>query len=314
MSRTSAQRPLILNTGRVRDQWHTMTRTGKTPRLTSHLAEPFVEINPADADRLGLRPATLAVVASDHGEALLRVLITDRQRVGSVFAPIHWTDQQAAKARVDALVAAHVDPLSGQPEAKFTPVSVAPFAAAWYGFAVSANRPAVGETEYWALAPALGGFRLELAGHEVPADWGDWVRRLMGLSETVEVLAYHDEAHGRYRFAAFEGESLVGALFVSPEPVEISRGWVVGQLGATIDAAARFRILAGRGGEAGADPGATICSCFSVGINQITAVIRGGQATSVEAVGACLKAGTNCGSCRMEIGRLIDAHAVAKAG
>ncbi|MCW0182214.1 MAG: molybdopterin-dependent oxidoreductase [Zavarzinia sp.] len=310
---TSAARPLILNTGRVRDQWHTMTRTGKAARLTSHYAEPFVEVNPADARALGLAAADLALIESDRGGALLRVLVTERQRPGAVFAPIHWTGQQAARARVDALIAPHVDPVSGQPESKFTPVSLRRFQAAWYGFAVSRRRLAVSGLDYWALAPVDGGYRAELGGADAPGDWPAAMAALLDPAEEAEVLAYRDVARGVYRFAVYEAGVLSAALFVAPEPVEIARGWLIGQLGRALDGAERLRLLAGRGGDAAADPGALVCSCFSVGVNQITAAVKAG-AQSIDAIGSCLKAGTNCGSCRMEIGRLIDACSTAKAG
>ena len=305
--------PLVLNTGRIRDQWHTMTRTGKTARLTSHFAEPFLEIHPEDAEAAGLRPAGIAEVTSPRGRALLRVLVTERQRRGSVFAPIHWTGQQASQARIDALVAPHVDPVSGQPESKFTPVRVAPFATAWHGFAVSLARPQRVDADYWALAPAESGFRLELADSETPADWRDRALRLFGADETAEVIAYHDATRGHFRLALFASGVLSAALFVSPEPVETARAWLLARLGLPLDGVERLRLLAGRGGEAGADPGAIVCSCFSVGANQIADAVKGGALT-VDAVGACLKAGTNCGSCRMEIGRVIDACSAQKAG
>ena len=118
-----------MNTGRVRDHWHTMTRTGLSPRLSQHLAEPFLEIHPLDAARLGLSVATLAEVTSLHGRAVLRVLITDRPREGQCFAPIHWSGETAPTGRIDALVAAITDPVSGQPESKATAVAIAPFFA-----------------------------------------------------------------------------------------------------------------------------------------------------------------------------------------
>ncbi|PWR25169.1 nitrate reductase [Zavarzinia aquatilis] len=313
LARTTAKRPFVLNTGRVRDQWHTMTRTGKTARLTSHYAEPFVEVHPDDARTLGLGAADLAWVESDHGRALLRVLITKRQQAGSVFAPIHWTGQQASLSRVDALVAPRVDPVSGQPASKSTPVSVRRFAAGWHGFLVSAARPQVHDFDYWAVAPCEGGYRAEIAGSVDPDDWREMVTHLVSPGPEAEILAYRDTAHGAHRFAVFEGGRLVAALFIAPGPVETARGWLIGRLGQRLDGAERLRLLAGRGGEAGADPGAIVCSCFSVGVNQIVAAAKAGART-IDAVGACLKAGTNCGSCRMEIGRLIDACATAKAG
>lgn len=308
-SRPAADRPLILNTGRVRDQWHTMTRTGKAARLTSHYAEPFLEIHPHDARALGLGAADIARVDSEHGHALLRVLITGRQRPGSVFAPLHWTGQQASKARIDALVAAHVDPLSGQPESKFTPVAVRKFTAGWYGFAISRALPAPDAIDYWALAPAEGGYRLELAGMGPVAD----LDQLLPPVADGEILSYRDETRGIRRQARFEQGRLVAALFTGPEPVETARGWLIGQLGQALEGPARLRLLAGRAGDGAADPGAIVCACFSVGVNQIAGAIKAGACT-VDAIGACLKAGTNCGSCRMEIGRLIDASSTAKAG
>ena len=88
--------PLTLNTGRVRDQWHTMTRTGLRPRLGQHTAEPFVEIHPADAAARGIAPADLVEVTSRAGAVLVRALVTDRVPPGAVFVPMHWSGAFAA--------------------------------------------------------------------------------------------------------------------------------------------------------------------------------------------------------------------------
>ena len=123
----SATLPFILNTGRVRDHWHTMTRTALSPRLSSHLAEPFLEVAPEDATQLSLRPADLAEVRTDLGRAVLRVMVTDRVPRGQVFAPIHWTAETASDGRIGALVPAATDPISGQPESKAAPCAVTRF-------------------------------------------------------------------------------------------------------------------------------------------------------------------------------------------
>jgi assimilatory nitrate reductase catalytic subunit len=81
--------PLRVNTGRTRDQWHTMTRAGKSPRLSQHMGEPWLEIHPTDA-------AAIARVESAHGAALL-----------------HWTGELASMARVCTLPRAEADPVSG---------------------------------------------------------------------------------------------------------------------------------------------------------------------------------------------------------
>lgn len=84
--------PLTLNTGRIRDQWHTMMRTGKTPLLMGHLGEPFCDVHPADAEVLGIKPASILRLDSAHGIALLRARITPDVARGSLFVPMHWTD------------------------------------------------------------------------------------------------------------------------------------------------------------------------------------------------------------------------------
>src|ERR1041385_4735854 len=132
-----AARPLRLNTGRIRDQWHTMTRTGMSPRLGQHLPEPFVEIHPDDAARAGVVDGDFARVTTDYGQCTLKVVDRGRQKRRSLFAPIHWSDQNPSSARVGALVAPFTDPFSGQPENKATPASVAPCEYLFRGFALS---------------------------------------------------------------------------------------------------------------------------------------------------------------------------------
>jgi assimilatory nitrate reductase catalytic subunit len=306
--------PFWLNTGRIRDQWHTMTRTAKTPRLTGHYGEPFCELHPDDARAAGVAPASLVSVESAHGTAILRALITPRQRRGSVFAAMHWTDQYASRARADALVDAMTDPVSGQPGLKRTPVAVKPFAAGWYGFAVSATRPRPEAADYWALSPAEGGWRCELAGLAEPEDWQGFARALFGLAEDGgEWIAYYDRRAGIARLAAFAGDRLAGALFVAPEPVALSRAFLAGALPETHPGRARYRLLAGQGGADRPDPGIIVCACFQVGVNQIAEVIRSGAAATIESVGQALKAGTNCGSCRSEIGKMLESTRAAPA-
>ena len=306
----------MLNTGRIRDQWHTMTRTGHSARLMSHISEPFLEIHPQDAQELGLEDATLASIASPHGSIIARALITKRQRPGSVFVPMHWTDQNASSARVGALIAAHTDPVSGQPELKAASVSVSAYKAAWYGFAVSRAKPNVSGAGYWALAPAKSGWRAELAGLTDMPDWPAFARALFGISQdnAAQILAYQDKRSGQHRFAIFEQDVLIAALFIARQPVSVSRTFAAEQLAsATPDTRRRMQILAGRAGAEQRDSGAIICSCFEIGLNDIVEAVTAGGCVSVAAVGEALKAGTNCGSCRPEIGRIVHDHAIAKA-
>lgn len=305
-SPTSEALPLVLNTGRIRDQWHTMTRTGKSARLMSHTAEPYIEMHPDDAARYGLTAATLAELTSPHGRAILRVLISDRQRLGVVFAPMHWTDQQSSAGRINTLIAGQTDPVSGQPELKAAPVKVMPFPAAWYGFAVLRTKPAGIDASYWALARVADGWRVELAGAREPDDWVTYARRLFSVDAEADFVVCEDVARGRYKFAVFDGEHLDGALFVGREPVDVARSWVIEKFtGQFADARVRHALVAGRAGGDEVDKGPIVCACFEIGRNQILDAVRGGCRT-VSDVGAVAKAGTNCGSCRAEISRLIE--------
>ena len=312
---TSSEFPFVLNTGRIRDQWHTMTRTGKAARLTQHFTEPFVEIHPEDAATTGVKNAQLAVIRSALGSITVRTLVSDSQRPGSVFVPIHWTDQQASSARVDRLVPARTDPVSGQPESKLTPVAVTPFDPAWHGFAVAREQPHHIPTDYWAVAPTKTGWRIELASTASPNDWAHFAKNLL-LSDdhaNLDVLAYHDATSGQHRVALFEDDRLLGAMFVNASPVEVSRSWVSEQLSLHLnDRAAQQSVLAGRVGKTVEYRGEVLCACFEISINQIVEAASGANVT-VDHIGKMLGAGTNCGSCRPEIKKIIDDNDIQRA-
>ena len=297
-----AEYPFLLNTGRLRAHWHTMTRTGLSAKLSSHSAEPFLEIHPQDALRLGLGYADLAQVRSKHGTAVLRVRVTDAVKTGQLFAPIHWTGETAPTGRVDAVVTDAVDPVSGQPESKATPVTVEKFQADWYGFAVS-RLPMDFDSDYWALAKTGKGYRAEIAGLGSISDWISEARRLFGVDEG-HCSSVIDERRGTARIALDVGGETVAALFVSRTPVAVMRDYVAGL---------PKDILLGRTPADVPDPGPTLCSCFGVGVNTILRAIEGEGLLTVEQVGKALDAGTNCGSCRPEIASLLMQSRVKEA-
>ncbi len=298
--------PFRLNTGRIRDQWHTMTRSAKSPRLSQHLAEPFVEMHPADATRLGIRPADLVQLTNSHGHALLRAFITDAAAPGQLFAPMHWTHENAAAARIDALVPGIVDPISGQPESKAATVAARRFDAGWFGFAVSAQTVHP-RSEYWARARVTGGWRIELAGLEAPQEWVAYARQLFDLPHATAASAI-DARRGSARVAFHENGRLIAALFAGPEPVAVARDHLATRIG-SVDTMA----LAGRPRADAPDPGATVCACLNIGINTIREAILSGRALSVTALGDALGAGTSCGSCRPELAGLLTRYQLPQA-
>lgn len=307
----STDYPLVLNTGRIRDQWHTMTRTGKTPRLSAHLAEPFVEIHPRDAKKAALEPASIARIESALGSIFARVILSENQQEGSVFMPMHWTEPFAGRSCPDRLVQGHVDEISGQPELKATPVRVRPAGMAWHGFVLAAACPPVDHAAYWARTRVKAGWRAELADCTPLVDREEAVAELLGVTPEDEVLSFRDGE--RMRFVAFRDERFVGAAFFAAEPVEVARSWLADRLGERLEGQDRFRLLAGRAGADMPDRGAIVCACFDVGSTQITDAVLAGAET-VDAVGQTLGAGTNCGSCRAEIRRLLEKVDVKQAG
>lgn len=310
-SKATPEYPLILNTGRIRDQWHTMTRTGKTPRLLTRHAEPFIDMHPRDAARYGIVPGSITRVESADGAVMLRARISDRVGRGQAFAPIHWTDELAARARVDSLVAAHTDPVSGQPEFKITPIRVTPFGAAWYAFGVVRARPAPDRNLYWAAAPVDGGWRIELAGRRRPDDWAELAGKLAGC-DGEDTLALNDPAMGVYRLAIFDRDRLRAALFVSREPVALSRSWAIDLLSRTFPRGKRLEAVAASHAASNPDGGAIVCACMRVAVSEIAAAVARGARTVAE-IGSATGAGTDCGSCRTEIRQVIDAHRLQAA-
>jgi assimilatory nitrate reductase catalytic subunit len=292
--------PLRLLTGRLRDQWHTMTRTGTVPRLMAHGPEPVLTLHPDDA--AGLAAGALVEVRSARGAAVFRLALEDGQRRGTAFAPMHWTAQFAPSARVNALVAPHADPVSFQPELKNAAIRVAPFAAAWHAFLLLPRRLATDLAPYCAAIPIeAGAWRHELAGTDAPAAAFARLRGLIAAEDAAwQVL--EDASAGVFRAAALRDGRLLGAVALGPDAALPPRAWLSALMAGDgpLGAADRAALLAG-GRPGGPPPSPLVCACH--GVNAAT--IRACAARDVDGVGAATGAGTGCGSCRPEIAALI---------
>lgn len=118
--------PMVLNTGRLQHQWHTMTKTGKVDKLNRLNPAPFVEIHPLDAVELDIVEGQQVEVTSRRGRAVLPAVLSDRVRPGNCFAPFHWNDEHGEYLTVNAVTNDAVDPDSLQPEFKVSAVSLRP--------------------------------------------------------------------------------------------------------------------------------------------------------------------------------------------
>ncbi|TCT08013.1 nitrate reductase [Aquabacter spiritensis] len=298
-----AEHPFLLNTGRIRDQWHTMTRTGLSPRLSAHLTAPFVAVHPDDAAPLGLAEGDLATVATRHGRAVLEVRGDAGQPRGTLFAPIHWSAANASHGRVGALVHDARDPISGQPDSKATPATLAAYAAPYRGFILARTALAPPPGSWWARLPVAGGHAWRIAGGDGPDLWRDWARGQVGAAALAE---FSDLSGGQYRAAAFDTNGRLSfALMIGPKGAVPAWDALKDLLaGDRVGEADRRLILSGRSGAGTMPSGPLVCACFGVARDAIAAAIRAG-AHDAAAVGAALKAGTNCGSCLPEVRALI---------
>jgi assimilatory nitrate reductase catalytic subunit len=301
---------LVLNTGRVRDQWHTMTRTGRVPRLMAHRTEPLLDIHFDDAAGLGLRDGDLARVANRHAETVMRVRLSSEPRRGEVFAPMHWSDAFASSGPVDRVVGGATDPVSGQPELKATPVAVTRFATRWRGFLLRRSEMMLRGEFYWARIPLATGHAYELAGwQDLPgeAEAEEWITGLLDAPGKGDMIVYADEGRGALRYARLVDGHLDACLFLARDGAFLpSRGELEDMLDAAIEPQARLGLVAGVAMTARVDSGPVICSCFAVGLRTLERAIAERRLTSVEAIGAALRAGTNCGSCRPELRAILS--------
>ena len=305
--------PLALNTGRLRDQWHTMTRTGLAPELCRHAPEPFLEIHPEDAAAAGVAEGALTRVITPTGEAVASARLTDRQRRGELFLPMHFTDAFAPSGRANGVVAARVDPQSGQPEFKHSPARVRPYRETWRGVFLARaglTRPE-GLDLIWRRTPMADCQFHQFAGRGDEAERAALREALMRGAKG-EVLRFEDAMMGLLREAELKDGRLERLLFLTRGGRLPPPEWLAAQFGEPCLAdAARAALLHGRAPGAVVDEGPLVCACNAVGARRIAAAITDG-AQDADAVGAATGAGTSCGSCRPEIVRMLRAAEAAK--
>jgi ferredoxin-nitrate reductase len=232
--------PLVLLTGRVKNHWHTLTRTGKVRAFVRSQPEPLLELHPVDAGRLGIREGTYVEVRSRRGRAVVRVCVTDRVRPGTCFLPFHWGHLHGLDRSANALTSTATDPISGQPELKACAVRVRPVPAR--------PEPADRLTRREVLRAGLGA-ALGLALGPVLRAWAAPATVRVGfipLTDCASVVMAHEL--GLYRKYGLEVELSKEASWANVRDKLLS-----GELQAAHCLAAMpFSVYAGIGGTAGA--------------------------------------------------------------
>ena len=331
-----ARHPFALNTGRMRDQWHGMSRSGVVPRLFGHEGSPVVRMNPHDLPRRKLVAGDLVGLHSRRGSIVLPLVADDGIGRGEAYVAMHWGEEFVSgvsaegvrHAGINALTTRAACPDSFQPELKHAAVRVVraelPWrlcGAAWLPADSSASvraalRAAMADFAFGSCVPVAGadgraGLVFEAAATTpIAAAVIDRIAALLGATGST-ALRYADAVRGQRRQMTVEGDGAEAriASFVLAGPAPLAE-WVR-TLWQEQGAAAPFgrSLLApGVAAPAGLAPRSRqICNCFDVSearIRGALAAVDGSPIERLQAVQTSLRCGTQCGSCLPELRRL----------
>ncbi|MNM44432.1 Nitrate reductase [compost metagenome] len=316
-----ARFPLTLITGRLRDQWHGMSRTGTAAQLFGHVSEAELSLHPDELRRHRLQPGDLVSLKSRRGAIVVAVASDDSVRPGQAFLPMHWGDR-FLKGGVNSLTLPAFDPLSKQPELKHSGVRLDPVDLPWKLFALIEGDV---QRHFEALRPLCEAFSyvsLSLVGRERPAllvraantsapsaELLSEIDKNLALDDG-PVLAYDDPRraigkrvrieNGRITAIRLAGETLaqhwLQGLWLEGRADQQLRRWLLAPLSAppgNLDAPVNANKI--------------LCNCKNVGQNAICAGISRGL--DLQGLKQELGCGTQCGSCVPEIKRLLAATA-----
>ena len=319
-----ARYPFSLNTGRLRDQWHGMSRTGNLGRLYGQTNEPQVLMHAQDMARLGIADGQLARLSTRRGEQILVANASATVAAMQVFAPMHWD--------INVLTLPTYCPKSKQPELKHSAVHIEPANLSWNLSALAwlpahcalsvrhklqeLCKPLV----YASCVPfghepdALGrlGLQLRLAHHEpAGAEVIDAIRTALGLSGT-GLLQYQDRQRGQQRVLRIEQNHLLAfCLSGQFDDQEQLRSLLLSKQ--ELQGNGRTLLLPGATPTQPRSP--QICTCLNVSQAQIETVlprISGTAAQRLAGLQGALGCGTQCGSCVPQLKLLIQTSPMAK--
>jgi assimilatory nitrate reductase catalytic subunit len=338
---TNTTYPFVVNSGRARDQWHTMTRTGKATKLLAHMAEACVHIHPDDGKALGLSNGDLASLKSTSMEnttksddedrlggtgknktkdattskVIYPVKIDPSMRKGEVFIPIHWSGQWGSHSKLGALYASAVDAISGQPELKHAAASITPVSYDVYGsflFGEQCDEYALKESvDFWTktLVPTSDNSEAEVLNFAKNGKRADIAKAL--LTVLPQNTVQHQFHHNDYSVCiALKNDVLCFIAVLSDEPIipksecYMPSNWLASLLNNPLSLEKQCKLMRCEVDESFLN-GSVVCSCFNVREKPINEAIKNGV-NSVSELGLKLKCGTNCGSCKPALADMLS--------
>jgi len=307
VQQTSSDYPFVMNSGRIRDQWHTMSRTGKSTALSTHITRPYIEINPIDASKLNIKANDLITANAKTGQVTAHAKVTDAVRKGECFMPIHWNKQFASSATVSGLYQSVVDPISGQAECKHGAVDLVKAQFTQYMQIFSKTELKI-TSDFWLKVNASNCVNYQLALNKAQNDLLYYCQTLTGLQGQWSAMGSAKAMH----IQCIQNEQLVFVAVVSSAQKDISLEWINHLFAEPLITFSQLQSLLYATPDEEFTQGAQVCSCFKVREQPIINAIKSG-ANTVDQLGAKLKCGTNCGSCKTQLSQLIKQHGTKNA-
>jgi assimilatory nitrate reductase catalytic subunit len=316
---TNARQPLHLLTGRLRDQWHGMSRTGTIAQLYNHVDEPLLSMNESDMQRRQLKDGDIVKLSNKRGELNIRIQTSNEVKPAQTFLPIHWGRQFMNGLGANALMPADVDKISKQPELKHTTIKVEKLNLPWQ---MTVMRSCHDLTLISQIRQLLSNFDYATCGlhgrensmvvlrashHEAPdADIVAQLDSLLGMVEGAPMLQYDDAKRSVSKRILVENNQVTGVRLIGET---LAADWLkqVMQQGAFTDELRKWALAPLSAPPTGQKSrGKIICNCYDVSENEIIETCEMGA--DLQTLQAKLKCGTECGSCVPELKRLVQQH------
>ncbi|MGI2920862.1 nitrate reductase [Vibrio diabolicus] len=288
-----------LNTGRQRDQWHTMTRTGHIAHLAASELEPTVYMNTLSATQNRLKAGQLTKLfqPTSNTSIYAKVAIDEGLGFQELFMSMHWAGRYGGESSVNAIINSAKDPISGQPAFKSSYVEVQDAAVKTYGMFIGTQFDS-GKFLYSAFQSEsnLGIWRF---AHDKRPKKQSFCRTEKSRRITIDIaqgwLAVDYDLVGDVRI-------IRSVLVVSSEPIQTDYTNFTGLIGKPMELSQLLTITQSQSSAK------LVCSCFRVTDKQIHDAMEKQDCTSLTQLQNKLKCGTNCGSCVSQIKQMVDRH------